>query len=111
MADYERRRFYRLRYPASVRPYMQYRQWKFPVAEISEQGLRFKIIEEALDHLVLHIKAKVFFNDGESLDIEGRILRIEDDEIILQLSVGIPLKRMISEQHFVIKACPHLKKF
>ncbi|MGV8121204.1 MAG: PilZ domain-containing protein [Candidatus Xenobiia bacterium LiM19] len=111
MANYERRRFYRLRYPASVRPYMQYKRWKFSVAEISEQGLRFLIIDEALDHLVLHMKATIFFNDGECLDIEGKILRIEDDEIILQLSAGIPLKRMISEQHFVIKSCPHLKKF
>jgi hypothetical protein len=111
MTDRERRRFYRLRYPVSVRPHMLYKKWKFPVAEISEQGLRFVIIEEALDHIVMNMKATVFFHDGESQDVEGKILRIEDDEIVVQLFKGIPLKRMITEQHFVIKACPHLKKF
>ncbi len=111
MSGYEKRRFYRLRYPASIRSYLLYKQWRFPVTEISEQGIRFLIIEEALDHMVRNMKATVFFHDGDSQDVEGRILRIEGDEMIVQLSKGIPMKRMILEQQYVIRACPHLKKF
>lgn len=50
----------------------------------------------------------VRFYDGEAAPVEGVLLRIEGYEAIIQLSFGVSLKRMLSEQRRLIQLYPFL---
>jgi len=46
------------------------------------------------------------FSDGDTTPIVGVVLRLEDSEIVVKLSKGISLKRMIAEQIRLRKKYP-----
>ena len=86
----ERRTFFRLRYPQTERPKLIISENEFDVTDISEHGIKF--------YLGSKINAMITFHDGESLSIEGKIIRIQNNEVAVYLSQGIPSDRIIEEQ-------------
>lgn len=67
--------------------------------DISEKGLR--IAEDDAGELgpQSEFEAKITFSDGESYDIEGKVLRVvNNNELGVYLTRGIPLSRIIKEQ-------------
>ncbi|HEY3418862.1 MAG TPA: hypothetical protein VGM23_18460 [Armatimonadota bacterium] len=99
----ERRRFFRLPYPeGAVRPTILTLDGSFPVSEISEKGLRFVCRRAAMFKLHQPVKATVRFLGGETCLIEGHVLRMTADAVILFLTKGIPLNKIVEEQRMLI---------
>ncbi len=89
----ERREYFRIRYPATDKPKLMFTSEEFDILEISEQGIKFDL--EKTMHVTL------IFNDGESLKIEGKFLRTNNNEIVLHPLKGIPSERISKEQRYL----------
>ncbi|MBP9707260.1 MAG: PilZ domain-containing protein [Oligoflexales bacterium] len=101
------REHYRIVYPVSARPVLRLRGKNFFVADISEQGLRF-IYD--LKHKAFgegsRINAELIFQDGETLSVKGIVLRHQEDSIIVNLEEPIPLRKIMSEQIYLLNKYP-----
>lgn len=94
----QERAHYRLWYPQADRPTLAIGDQKFEVSEISEEGARI-----VLSHSFGHDRDEPFtgvlrFSNGESDSVEGVVLRSTQDEVVANLTSGVTLKRMMSEQ-------------
>jgi hypothetical protein len=90
----DRRQHFRVKYPFSERPQLVITRDEFDILDISEQGIRFSmgpIIGETIT-----------FHDGESLNLEGKLLRTQDSEVVIQLLKGIPPERISKEQRYLM---------
>jgi hypothetical protein len=92
------RAHYRLWYPQADRPTLEVGDQKFEVSEISEEGARI-----VLSRPFGHDRDEPFtgvlqFSNGESDPVEGVVLRSTQDEVVANLTSGVTLKRMMSEQ-------------
>ena len=94
----DRRKHFRVRYPFSERPKLVITRDEFDVIDISEQGIRFSL-GPVLSEMVT-------FHDGESLNLEGKLLRTQDSEVVTQFVKGIPSERIIKEQRYLMKKYP-----
>jgi PilZ domain len=100
-----RRKFYRLRYPIMARPQFRTGKHEFAVAELSESGMRVVADDLTLSRGIA-ISGDVRFADGVVCGVLGKVLRYEGDEAILKLEMGLPLRRMLAEQQWVIRTYP-----
>ena len=94
----EKRSYYRLRYPKSERPTVRVDDREFPVAEISEKGIQILLPHECSAGLDESFSAVIRFRDGESMPIGGVVLRRNEECMVVKLSKGITMKRMLVEQ-------------
>ena len=85
----ERRSTFRIMYEPHKRPVLMIRQQKFEVADISENGLR--ILTEKRFHARRElIRFSARFHDGETVDMEGRVVWCRNNEFGLHLKTIIP---------------------
>jgi len=82
---------------------------------LSETGVKFQLPqnpknEELKPQFKQPISAKIKFGDGQEVPIEGKILRQEPGSIILLLTLGVPLARIMSEQLYLIQRFKDLSK-
>ncbi len=105
--EHERRQFIRVKYPDDLRPKIisvtksaeKPREREYDVVDICERGVKFESEEEISRFLPKStIKAKISFSDGESLDIEGEVLRVSENQVVIHLSMGISASRITKEQ-------------
>ena len=68
------------------------------MAEISEAGVRIVLAETFSIALAAAFAGDIKFHDGEKVAIEGLVLRTHGNEVAVQLSSGISIKRMLAEQ-------------
>ena len=96
--DFNRRKFFRLTYPESYRPKIKIYGDIYFVSQVSERGIVLLIPD--LPHRKKGAKfvALIEFADKTTLKIGGRILRIEGDKVIGELSESIDFKRINEEQ-------------
>ncbi len=98
----ERRRFHRIKYPDDRRPKMFIRQKgklrKYEVADISGKGIG--LVGKNLRGLraKLRIEAKIIFSDGILLAVEGKVLRVSENNAGIYVAKGIPFYRITKEQ-------------
>lgn len=112
----QRRQFFRLRYPRNDRPRAKLLGRDFWVCEVSEQGTRILFTSYHPVSKGVSISGTIRFHDGEEIEIEGQVLRLENDgELVAQLTKGPDLKRMTKEQIYIRKKYPgffnKMKKF
>jgi hypothetical protein len=98
----ERRRYFRVTYPGSIRPFLRTRTHEFEVLGLAEKSLRFSNPDKV--RLVDWVKGTLSFYDGASLEIEGKIVRRHNDEVVLYLITPLPFSRMVQEQRLVIRS-------
>ncbi len=96
--DYERRSYYRLRYPRAERPALRSEDREFKVSEVSEGGARIVLKGEHDVELDQPFAGTLCFPDGESTAVEGIVMRSDEYEIVVALSRGVSLNRMVKEQ-------------
>lgn len=96
----ERRRYFRVAYPEAVRPVLRTRTHEFEVLGLAEKSLRF--CNPAKVRLVDWVKGTLTFFDGTSVEVEGKIVRRHNDEVVLYLITPLPFSRMLQEQRLVI---------
>lgn len=94
----QERAHFRLRYPHAERPTLSIRDQTLGVSEISEEGARI-VLSGPFDHNRKEPFTGVLrFSDGESDSVEGVIIRASESELVANLTQGVTLKRMMSEQ-------------
>jgi hypothetical protein len=71
------------------------------VIDISEQGIRFSGSELHEFEIGLEVAGKIVFYDGESLELEGKVVRVSKKLVIIYLSENIPFGRIAHEQRFI----------
>ncbi len=103
----QRRQYFRLRYPKNERPRAKLLGRDFWVCEISEYGTRILFTNSHPVSAGITITGSIRFHDGEEVEIQGKVLRLEDNlELVAQLSKGPDLKRMTQEQIYIRKKYP-----
>ena len=95
----QRRKYFRLRYPRKEdRPRATLSDNAYPICEISEGGVRLLFLQRNPVTQGIPLSGSCRFLDGEEIELEGVTLRLEGNELVLQLSKGPNLKRMTMEQ-------------
>ncbi|MHA2403904.1 MAG: PilZ domain-containing protein [Candidatus Kariarchaeaceae archaeon] len=106
--NYNRRRqYYRIRYPLSYRPKARIHgeDYEGEVVELSERGVRFLyegkfILSEGLD-----LEITITFHNGESFELQGEILKVTKEDIIVRFFNWLPLSRIMMEQLYLRNHC------
>lgn len=102
----QRRAYFRLRYPEDARPLFVSADSEYQVCEISEGGMRLLWPQNSA--LPSEYIAGLLNLPAESIMLEGRCLRLDESELVLVLSEGIPYPSMVAEQRRLIKKYPAL---
>ena len=105
----ESRAHYRLRYPTVDRPKIRFEETLYEVSEISEGGVRIMFSPALEIHKDQPFAGVVHFSDGQTVSIEGTVLRILDEEFVVALSKGVSFNRMIIEQMRLRQKYPFLR--
>ena len=104
----QRRRYYRLQYPEVERPTVWFKGRTYEVAEVSEGGVMILLGDGCAVRVGQSFAGVVEFEDGETNSIVGVVLRIDANKMIVKLSKGISLRRMMAEQIRLRKKYPML---
>ncbi len=101
----QRRAHFRLRYPDPERPALVTDEGSHTVCEVSEGGLRFLSPKGSSWSCNTPIAGLLELPE-HALAIEGRVLRVEGEEVIVALSEGVDLPTMVAEQKRLIRKYP-----
>jgi len=102
----QRRRYYRLHYPEIERPTVWFKGRYYEVSEISEGGVVILLGDGCAVRLGQAFVGVIQFQDGETNSIVGVVLRIDGNRMVVKLSKGISLRRMMTEQIRLRKKYP-----
>ncbi|MEP6571820.1 MAG: PilZ domain-containing protein [Gemmatimonadota bacterium] len=95
------REHYRIQYPTRARPVFEVGERRYPVADLSEGGMRIR--QEAYPEPLLGetLQGTLKFAQGDTVEVRGRVLRIDEGNIALRLDAGVPFKIILDEQRFL----------
>jgi hypothetical protein len=100
--SYEHERaHYRITYPTAARPRLLVGDLVHSVLDPSEQGMRLRLAEGHEKQLGDEINGLLRFRRGEELRIMGKVIRVREGEVALQLSVGVPFRLVLEEQRYL----------
>lgn len=104
----ERREFHRIRYPIAERPTFSPEGKKaHSVLDIAEHGIRYLSPDgHPLPRLHDSINGVLRFRDGVRINLEGIVLRVQDQEVVLYFVREIPLNILLAEQRRLHKKYP-----
>ena len=101
----EKRGYYRIEYPASMRPTLKIRKHEFEVIDISEKGVRFLFDKNI--KFGRWVNGDVSFYDGEAIGVEGKIVWKDEENIGMFLTIkSIPYSKILSEQRLLARFKP-----
>ena len=97
-----RRNHYRVTYPFAERPALDLGWTSFEVLECSETGLRYEVGERRSPKIGSQIAGRLVFRSGETLDVVGDVVRLQDGFVALVLQPpGIPFAIVMHEQRYL----------
>ncbi|MDN2480950.1 PilZ domain-containing protein [Vibrio agarivorans] len=102
----QKRRHFRLRYPKRARPVIRLDDQHFHVNELSEGGVRVEMRHPEVYLPGIMVTGRIALKGGHSLDLEGQVLRVEGNELIVKLFTGPSFKDMMHQQGFVRRHYP-----
>lgn len=94
----QQRAFFRLRYPTIERPTVQIGEQELEVSEISEEGARIVLAGPCMIDQEQSFTGVIRFHDDEADSVDGVVLRSSENELVANLTRGVSMKRMMSEQ-------------
>jgi hypothetical protein len=101
----EKRRSFRIEYPASIRPTLKIRKHEFEVVDISEKGVRFSADKKI--QFGRWVTGNITFYDGQVVGVEGKIAWKREQTIGMFLTVKpIPYPKILSEQRLLARFKP-----
>ncbi len=107
----EQRRHFRIHFPVSERPIIEIKGKKYIVVDASEQGLALSVEpDDALNGNTGVIKGAITFKDKETVNVVGKVLRTFQGNLILSLSVGLPLTTIMKQQRYLLQKYGQLGK-
>ena len=102
------REFYRIAYPTTLRPRLLVLGHTFEVIDICERGIRFVLGEAMAPEEGYALEGTVRFRRGETINVQGEVLRVKDGEVAARLDSGVPLRAIMEEQRFLLDRRRHL---
>jgi hypothetical protein len=101
----QKRRYYRILYPITERPNLIFGDDDvYEIIDICEGGVRFFAKKGGQVFLPFQtLKAKIKFHNDEVLEIEGKVLRVNDDMVVIELAKKIPYRQIVKEQLYFRK--------
>ena len=101
----DKRKYFRLEYPAPIKPTLKIRKYEFEVVDISEKGVRFSADKEI--KFGRWVTGNITFYDGQAVGIEGRIAWKRGESIGMFLTIkSIPYPKILSEQRLLARFKP-----
>jgi hypothetical protein len=104
--EHQKRRYYRLHYPEVERPSVWFKGRYYEVSEVSEGGIMILLGDGCAVRLGQSFVGVIRFQDGETNSIVGVVLRIDENKMVVKLSKGVSLRRMMAEQIRIRKKYP-----
>lgn len=98
MASWPDRAFYRLVYPIVCRPVLHLAGGSYPIFDLSEAGIRFRVDEHGEWTIGTTFSGQVLLETAGAVDIEGEVVRIQGVDIGARLIRGVPFSVMMEEQ-------------
>ena len=95
----ERRKTLRVNYKPDERPTLKVGENEFKVADFSERGLRFFYNRRM--ELEDRVCGKLTLLCGESIDVDGMIVRKEKEDMYINLKTPIQKKILDKEQQYI----------
>ena len=102
----DRRCYSRLRYPDVERPTVRFNDRDFPVAEISEKGAKILLPSGCSVCLDASFSAVVNFGGSENIDIEGIVVRCDEEGMVVKLSKGVDAEYIRAEMSRIHQKYP-----
>ncbi|MEA4908006.1 MAG: PilZ domain-containing protein [Chloroflexi bacterium] len=97
----QRRQHFRINYPARYAPVIMIRGRGYQVIDLSEVGIRF-VNARRIPLPDDIFQAEIRFNDGETVPVVGKVIRIQNDQVAMLLLIkNIPYRKLLSEQAFL----------
>ncbi|MEN8263742.1 MAG: PilZ domain-containing protein [Nitrospirota bacterium] len=96
-----KREYYRVRYPIACRPNLAILNSVYEIMDISEHGIKFLGNDVSRFHSDMKIDGMITFDDGISIGIKGKIIRIDRNNAVMFLMESIPFGRIVAEQRFI----------
>jgi len=96
------RSFYRIQYPAEERPQMIIRGDRFPILNLSEEGVLLDCGAKATHYPPQQeLNGSICLIIGKTLEVKGVVLRQEDGRLAVRLIEPIPLPLIMEEQRYL----------
>jgi hypothetical protein len=102
------REFYRVEYPMKVRPLIKIGEDELPVIDISEKGGKFQSNPDVKIDPGARVEGTITFHHGESVTVQGEVLRAFNDQVIICFTNGIPFSVILNEQRYLKEKYSHL---
>jgi hypothetical protein len=102
----QQRQYFRLRYPLAAQPTLRVGGQTFAVTELSEGGMR--IIAGPAGRIApeWNVRGELRLATGDTVPVEGSVLRIDDAHVVVKLDRGPSYKDMLAEQRYVAQRYP-----
>jgi hypothetical protein len=101
MATPSRRALYRIVYPLAERPAFEVGQSLHDVVDCSERGIRFELNHQRIPAVGSQCIGVLHFRRGESVRVEGQILRVLRGVVVLALNPPLAFAQVMAEQRYL----------
>lgn len=102
MAEFQRA-FFRLEYPQSAAPKFDCGGIKYQVKDISEKGLKLGFVSPVHFRVNSTLVGVLDFGGGESVWVLGKVRRVTEKSLGVELINPIPLRIIMAEQRRMIQ--------
>lgn len=97
----QRRQVYRIQYPESDRPQLVTDLGSFDLVDCSEAGMQFQLGGAAAPAITSTVTGRVTFGMGETAEVAGVVLRVDNDMVAVRFARSIPTWIMLREQRWL----------
>ena len=101
--DANRRDYYRITYPKGDEPVLVIAGLHYPVVDLAEAGFKFQITGSLPIFKGGALKGSIIFHDDQVVEVAGKMIRKGLRYAVVQLEHGIPLRKIMEEQRFLLK--------
>jgi hypothetical protein len=101
--DDNRRDYYRITYPKGDEPVLVIAGLHYPVVDLAEAAFKFQITGSFPIFQGGVLKGSIVFHDDQVIEITGKMIRKGLRYAVVRLDQGIPLKKIMEEQRFLLK--------
>ncbi len=94
----QRRDYYRLEYPAAERPTVRFKGRDYAVSEVSAGGIKIRPGRQGRFREGQLFAGVIRFVDEGIAPVVGNVHRFDGKDVVIKLTIGIRLNRMMAEQ-------------
>ena len=105
------REYFRIVYPMNDRPTIMVGEHCFEVIDLSERGVKFFLNGSIGDKVFKKdgaMQGTIMLHEGAPVEVEGRVVRATESEVVVNLRKGVRFSRIIREQWYLIGKYKHL---